>query len=126
MKRLPWKNIYFLFVLSLLAAIAVNYCVNVSEAELTYTNSMFSFLLWAGWLYILRRLTLGSCWERTVGILNSCFAFMLCFTGGMAAGVQLDKIGAVNFCDWRIYAAVLVISTAAAPILGWLVQQLEA
>lgn len=125
MRRLPWKKFCFILVLSLLAAINIRFCVNVSENELTYTNSMASFFLWVGWLFALKKITALEHWEKIREILNPCFVFLLCFVGSMIAGVELDRLGEVNFGDWRIYTAVLCISIAAAPIMAWAVRALE-
>lgn len=125
MKRLPWNSSYFLFILSLLATIGLVYCINLPGTSLTYTNSMAAFLLWAGWVYILRRLVSGAYWKKVKELLNPCFVFSFCFVGSMAAGVQLDRMGAVDFGQWRCYAAVLLCSAAAAPILAWLISEIE-
>lgn len=126
MRRLPWKNLWFMIVLSLAAVINIKLCVNVPKDALTYTNSIGAFLLWAGWTFALRKITAGEQWGKMKEILNPCFVFLLCFVGSMIAGASLDRQGAVDFGDWQIYIAVLCISAAAAPILAWLVRELEA
>lgn len=125
MRRLPWKNFCFIIVMSLAAAINIKLCINVPEDTLTYTNSITAFLLWAGWTFALRKITAGEQWGEIKEILNPCFVFLLCFVGSMIAGVSLDRQGAVDFGDWHIYIAALCISTAAAPILAWLVRKLN-
>ena len=118
MKKLPWKNIYFLIVLTLFGMIGLQYCIGLPAGSLEYTNSIWAFLLWAALLYSLRKLTTGDSWEQIRLYLNPCFVFGLCFTGAMAAGAQLDIAGAVDFADWRSYAAILTVAAMAAPFLA--------
>ncbi len=125
MRKLPWKNLCFEIVLSLAAAIGISFCVKAEENGLTYSNSLAAFLLWAGWAFALRRIAAGEKWLRIEGFLNPCFVFLLCFFGGMAAGVSLDIEGAVAFGDWRIYIAVLCASAAAAPVLAWIICEMD-
>lgn len=54
-----------------------------------------------------------------------CFCFALCFTGAMAAGVQLDTAGAVDFTRWEVYVSIAVVSLTAAPILGYIMTRLQ-
>lgn len=126
MRKLPWRNIFFILTIGLAAAINVKYCLNAPENTLAYSNSILSFLLWAGWSFALWKTVNAKDWEKVSDILNSCFVFALCFTGSLVAGVQLDRQGAVNFGDWRIYVATLCVSVAAAPLLGGMIRKLEA
>lgn len=102
MKRLPWKNKYFIIVLSLLAAIGIKYCLNTGEASLAYANSAISFLVFVGLSLLLRKFSGGKAIDKTEDILNPCFVFAFCFWGSMAAGASLESYGKVNFDDWRI------------------------
>lgn len=125
MKRLPWKNIYFLIMLTLLGMIGLQYCIGLPAGSLVYSDSIWTFLLWAALLYSLRKLTMGDRWEQIESFLNPCFVFGACFIGAMAAGVQLDMTGAVDFADWRIFWAVLAVAVTAAPIIAWLLSGLS-
>lgn len=125
MRKLLWKNKWFVMILSLLAAVNLKYCVNVPENALSYSNSIASFFLWAGWSYALIKIAGSGRWERIADILNGCFLFCLCFAGSMLAGVSLEQDGEVNFGDWHIYSALFVVSVASAPVLAWLVSCLE-
>lgn len=118
MKKLPWNNMGFLTVLSMLAVIGLKYCVNEPKQALTYSNSILTFLLWAGVLYLLRVITRGEGWKEIREILFPCFCFLFFFTGALAAGVQLDREGAVDFSSWRILVGILIISVAFSPLLG--------
>ena len=126
MKRLPWKNKYFIIVLSLLAAIGIKYCLNTGEASLAYANSAMSFLVFVGLSLLLRKFSGGKAIDKTEDILNPCFVFAFCFWGSMAAGASLESYGKVNFDDWRIWLSVLAVASATAPVLGWMVKCLEA
>lgn len=118
MKRLPWKNIYFLIVLTLFGVIGMQYCIGLRAGSLKYTNSIWAFLLWIVLLYHLRKLVTGDIWEKIEPMLNPCLIFGLCFMGAMSAGTQLDAIGAVDFSDGWSYGAVLMAAMIAAPLLG--------
>lgn len=118
MKHLPWKNIYFLSILSLFSAICFKNAINESAYSLSYTNSIASFLLFSFWLYALYRLTHGGNWHKIEAALTPCFLFMLCFAGCMISGVQLDRTGNVDFTDWRFYFSILWVALAAAPLLA--------
>lgn len=102
MKKLPWNNMGFLTVLSMLAVMGLKYCVNEPKQALTYSNSILTFLLWLGVLYLLRMITRGESWKEIREILFPCFCFLFFFTGALAAGVQLDREGAVDFSSWMI------------------------
>ena len=126
MNKLPWKNLYFLTVLTLLGVAGMEYCVSAPYVSLNYSNSIWIFLIWASLLYFLKRLTSDVEWVKIKSYLNPCFFFALCFMGAMAAGVQLDGEGAVNFADWRLYGAVAVSALAVTPILGYALVKLDA
>ena len=125
MKRLPWKNIYFLIVLTLLGVIGMQYCIGLRAGSLNYTNSIWTFLLWVVLLYHLRKLVMGDIWEKIEPLLIPGFIFGLCFTGAMSAGTQLDATGAVHFADGWSYGAVLMAAMTAAPFLGGVVIRLS-
>lgn len=125
MKKLPWKNIYFLIALTLFGMIGICFCISLPVGSLEYTNSIWTFLLWAVLLYLLRKLSLGDRWEQIKLFLNPCFVFGLCFTGAMAAGTQLDMSGKVDFTDWRIYMGILAVAVMVTPFLAWLLSVLS-
>lgn len=112
-------------MLALLGTIGFQFCINTPLSFLTYTNSIAAFLLFTFWLYALSKITVCGSWEDVKAILNPCFVFLLCFSGGMAAGVQLDQRGAVDFSDWKLYISVLCISAAAAPVLAAAMRKLK-
>lgn len=126
MKKLPWHKFSFLIMLALLGTIFFRFCINVPFSSLSYTNSIAAFILFAFWLYGLRKITAGQGWEDTKAILNPCFVFMLCFSGSMAAGVQMEQRGAVDFGDGSLYFSALCISVAAAPVLAAAMHKLRA
>ena len=125
-KYLPWKNTFFLVVLTLLGVISLQYCISLPVGSLVYANSIWAFLLWAVLLYRLRKLTMGDKWNQIEHFLNPCFVFGLCFTGAMWAGSQLDMAGTVDFTDWRSYGAILTVSVMAAPFFAWTLSILSA
>ena len=125
MKKLPWKNAYFLVALTLLGVISLQYCISLPIGSLVYANSIWAFLLWAVLLYSLRRITAGDRWMQIEHFLNPCFVFGLCFTGAMSAGVQLDMAGTVDFTDWRSYGAILAVAAMAAPFFAWMLSALS-
>lgn len=108
-----------------MGTIGIQFHINIPCASLAYTNSIAAFLLFAFWLYALRKITTNQVWEDVRKILNPCFVFLLCFSGSMAAGVQLDQRGAVDFGDWRSYIFALFISAAAAPVLAVTMHKLK-
>lgn len=63
-KKLLWKNAYFLVVLTLLGVISLQYCISLPAGSLVYANSIWAFLLWAVLLYSLRKLTVGNRWRQ--------------------------------------------------------------
>ena len=126
MKKLPWHKISFRIMLTLLGTIGLQFCINVPSSSLSYTNSIAACLLFAFWLYALGKITADGDWKDAKAILNPCFALMLCFSGGMIAGAQLDQKGAVDFGDWRLYISALCVSAAAAPVLAAVMYKLRA
>ncbi len=124
MKGLPWKNIYFIAILTLGGAMGMQYCIGAADS-LTYSNSIWAFLLWAVCLYLLKRLVSGERWGQLAAWLNPCFVFGWFFFGAMTAGGQLENGGKVDFTDWHLYAAVTVTAIAAAPFLSWALTELN-
>lgn len=125
MKKLPWQNICFLTLLALSGTIGLKNAVNTPNTSLTYTNSIFAFLLFSFWFFGLRQLTMGKNWTNIKSLLTPCFIFMLCFVGSMAAGVQLDQNGNINFSDVGLYFSVFFAALAATPILAAIIRKLE-
>lgn len=125
MRSLPWKNTCFRVFLSLAGAVSLVYCINDTPGSLVYADSIGAFLLWAGWLYALTKLCEGDVWEKIAGNLRRCALFAACFFGSMAAGAQLDRTGAVDLKNWRIYAATAFLAVAASPLIGWILWKLE-
>lgn len=126
MKKLPWQNTFFLTILCLFGTIGLKNMMNLPDDSLSYTNSFFSILLFAVWFFFLLRLTKSEKWGNMHSILTPCFFFLLCFFGSLAAGVQLDQAGNVDFSDWFRYFAVLFASLAAAPVLSAIIRELQA
>lgn len=125
MKKMPWHQFGFRVILAFLGTIGFGACVNTSFSSLSFTNSIASVLLFASWLYALGRVTAGQDWEEAKKVLNPCFVILLCFSGSMIAGVQLDQGGNVDFGNWSAYILVLCISAAAAPILAAVMHKLR-
>ncbi len=125
MKKLPWQNICFLTLLALSGTIGLRYTINTTNTSLIYTNSIAAFLLFSFWLFGLRQLTTDKNWANIKPLLTPCFIFMLCFTGSMAAGVQLDQTHNVDFSDVRLYLSVFFVALAATPILAAIIRKLE-
>ena len=119
MKKMPWKNMYFLLCLSLFGAMGFKHCINLAESSLSYTNGIASFLLFVCLLCALRHVTAHRDWERFKAFLNFCFAFLICFFGSLAAGVQLDQNHRVAFGSWLVYFSVLFCAAAASPLLAY-------
>lgn len=126
MKKMPWHKFGFRIILAFLGTVGFGACVNVPFSSLSFTNSIAAVFLFVSWLYALGRVTAGQGWEGARKILNPCFVFLLCFSGSMAAGVQLDQGGAVDFGSWGTYILVLCVSAAAAPILAAVMLKLRA
>lgn len=125
MKKLPWQNTLFLTILCLFGTIGLKDMINIPSHSLSYTNSLLSILLLAFWLSGLLRLTKTETWENLSLILTPCFFFMLCLSGSMAAGVQLDQAGNVDFSDWTLYVSVLFVALASSPVLAAIIRGLE-
>lgn len=125
MKRLPWTNIYFLIVLTLLGVIGMQYCIGLRAGSLNYTNSIWTFLLWVVLLYHLRKMVMGDMWEKIAPLLNPCFIFGLCFAGAMSAGTQLDAVGVIDFADGWSYGSVLVVAVMLTPFSGGVLVRLS-
>lgn len=125
MKRLPWRNVFFLVALTLAGVIGLQYCIGLPFGSLSYTNNIWIFLLWISLLGGLKKLVNGENWGQIQTFLLPGFLFSLCFLGAMAAGVQLDTVGAVDFTRWQAYASVVAVSFNAAPILGFLLVRLQ-
>ena len=125
MKKMPWHIFGFRIILALFGTIGFGFCVNTPFSSLSFTNSIAAVFLFAFWLHALGRVTAGQGWEEAKAILNPCFAFLLCFSGSMVAGVQLDQRGTVDFGNWRSYISVLCISAAAAPVLATAMHKLR-
>ncbi len=126
MKKMPWHIFGFRIILAFLGTIGFGLCVNVPQSSLAFTNSIAAVFLFASWLYVLGKVTAGRGWEDAKAFLNPCFGFLLCFSGSMAAGVQLDQGGAVDLGSWGAYISVLCVSAAAAPILAAAMLKLRA
>lgn len=75
MKKMPWHRFGFLVMLVFGGTIGFRVCVNVPFASLSYTNSIAAVLLFAFWLYALRRITVGQGWEDVKAVLKSCTAW---------------------------------------------------
>lgn len=125
MTRLPWKNIYFLSLLSLAGTWGFQYMIQSANSSLSYTNSITAFFLFSIWLYALHRVTDEKYFEKTRVIFTPCVLFLFCFAGSMIAGSQLDQTGNVDFSDFRLYAATVFVAVAATPILAFILRKLE-
>lgn len=99
--------------------------INIPDSSLSYTNSLFSILLFAFWLSGLLRLTRAEKWESLYLILTPCFFFMLCLTGAMTAGAQLDQTGNIDFSAWNLYFSVFFVALASSPVLASIIRGLE-
>lgn len=125
MKRLPWQKPCFLTILCLFGAIGFQNLINIPSGSLAYTNSFLSLALFSFWLFGLLKLTKREDWDNVSTILTPCFFFLICFVGSMAAGVQLDQTGNMDFSDWRLYFSVLFTAAASTPLLAAFIRELE-
>lgn len=125
MKKMPWHIFGFRIILAFLGTISFGFCINTPFSSLSFTNSIAAVFLFAFWLYALGKVTASQGWEEAKVILNPCFVFLLCFSGSIVAGVQLDQKGAVDFGNGNAYISELCISAAAAPVLATAMHKLR-
>lgn len=119
------RNVIYLQVgVSLLGAMSVNECINRPETSLGYSYSIWAFILWLAWFLALRKAA-ENFDEKRKRRLIPCFVFSLLFTGSMVTGRQLELNGEVDFLNWHLYGAALVMAIAMAPIIEWVVWRLE-
>lgn len=125
MKNISRKSFCFSAILSLLGTMGFKNMINQSGDSLSYSNSITAFLLFSIWLYALVIATGPKYREKILPIIVPCFIFMLCFSGSMVAGVQLDNTGNVDFTNWELYLSTLFVALAASPILAVAIRKLE-
>lgn len=74
---------------------------------------------------MLRKILTGAYQDRIRTRIVPCFVFSCLFAGSMAAGVQLEQYGNVDFSDISLYAGVLAEAAALTLPVAWAVCRLE-
>ena len=123
-----WENRVFRVILSLGAIICLQFCIGIRDglSLLSYTNSVWSGILFAGYLYALTRIVNKAEWKTTiVSHLKIGFGFCFLFIGAMVAGVQLDAYGRVDFSNIMNYVTMFVLALGGAPLVAWVFVKLQ-
>lgn len=123
-----WENRVFRVILSLGAIICLQFCIGIRDglSLLSYTNSVWSGILFAGYLYALTRIVNKAEWKTTiVPHLKIGFGFCFLFIGAMVAGVQLDAYGRVDFSNIMNYLTMFVLALGGAPFVAWVFVKLQ-
>ncbi|MCH5253691.1 MAG: hypothetical protein J1F41_02120, partial [Lachnospiraceae bacterium] len=120
MKEYEWKTKIKLNVLSIILAVAGTLCfpqiLNLKENMLGFTNSIFSVIFWILCFYAVKSslytidIKDNRGW-KIAGILS------FLFTTAMLFGTRLDRVGNVDFKDFRFWVSLPVLTCLFAVLI---------
>lgn len=118
MKKTILKNVV-LIIMAWVFAFCIKSCFAVEvDAQLFYTNSVLSVMVFLVYFYFIRKITKEEKWCTVKPYLVASSVFCFFFFGAVISGVQLDLYGRVNFADTSLYFSLVALTFTGAPIVA--------
>ena len=121
-----WNNKFFLVILSFLTTVCLQQCIQLGDNHLSYTNSLFSVVIFGIYLYGILKITGNKDYAEHILSLHKVgmlFSFLL--TSSLIVGSQLNSYGYFNFKSIGSYLSIVVLSISFSPFFAWLLYKLN-